>query len=208
MPNIEVIVARIASALNKIIHNSHFKKRISLEEQMAQKEELFFRGRQIAYLIYEYFRVKGANGSVENCADLFTISLRNDDIQEVDSKWDGIFIVNDKDSTWWHLGRIAQIKHTRVWKTQDRIGIVWPGDSSEENRTWLSQIEDDGIKKYQARFTKSEFWRQKWKFWEERRGQESGSKTAFTKNYWRLLVSGNQRAMCERRQLQFPPWYK
>ena len=29
---------------------------------------------------------------VENYADLFTISLRNDDIQEFDSKWDGIFL--------------------------------------------------------------------------------------------------------------------
>ena len=33
MPNLEVLDARIASALNKIIHNSHFKRRISLEEQ-------------------------------------------------------------------------------------------------------------------------------------------------------------------------------
>ena len=76
MPNFEVLDARIASALNKIIHNSHFKRRISLEEQKAQKEDRFLRGRQIAYLIYEYFRVTGAHDSVENYADPFTISLR------------------------------------------------------------------------------------------------------------------------------------
>ena len=35
MPNFEVLDARIASALNKIIHNSHFKRRISLEEQKS-----------------------------------------------------------------------------------------------------------------------------------------------------------------------------
>ena len=33
MPNFEVLDAKIASALNRIIHNSHFKRRISLEEQ-------------------------------------------------------------------------------------------------------------------------------------------------------------------------------
>ena len=33
MPNFEILDASIASALNKIIHNSHFKRRISLEEQ-------------------------------------------------------------------------------------------------------------------------------------------------------------------------------
>ena len=41
---------------------------------------------------YEYFRVTGANDSVENYADLFTVSLRNDDIQEFDSKSDGILL--------------------------------------------------------------------------------------------------------------------
>ena len=41
-------------------------------------------------MIYEHFRVTGANDSVENYADLFTIALQNDDIQEFDSKLDGI----------------------------------------------------------------------------------------------------------------------
>ena len=82
MPNFEVLDARIASALNKIIHNSHFKRRISLEEQKAQKQDRFLRGRQIAYLIYDYFRVTGIHDSVENYADLFTISLRNDDFRD------------------------------------------------------------------------------------------------------------------------------
>ena len=98
MPNFEVLDARIASALNRTIHNSHFKKN-SLEEQKAQKQDSFLRGRQIACLIYEYFRVTGANDSVENYADLFTIRRRNDDIQEFDSKSDGIFIINDENPT-------------------------------------------------------------------------------------------------------------
>ena len=42
MPNFEVLDARIASALNKIIHNSHFKRRISLEEMKAHKEDVSF----------------------------------------------------------------------------------------------------------------------------------------------------------------------
>ena len=58
----------------------------------AQKEDRFFRGTQIAYLICEYFRVTGANELVQNYADLLTIVLRNDDIQEFDSKWDEILL--------------------------------------------------------------------------------------------------------------------
>ena len=42
MPNFELLDAGIASALNKIIHNSHFKRRISLEEQKAQKRTVSF----------------------------------------------------------------------------------------------------------------------------------------------------------------------
>ena len=99
MPDFEVLDARISSALSKIIHNSQFKRRISVEEQKAQKEARFFRGRQVAYLIFDYFRVTGANDSVENYADLFTISLRNDDIQEFDSKWDEILLSRTKITT-------------------------------------------------------------------------------------------------------------
>ena len=91
MPYFEVLDAKIALALNRIIHHSHLK-RISLEEQKAQKQDPCLRGRQIAYVIYEYFWVIGSDDSVENYTDLFTISLRNDDIQEFDSKWDGIVL--------------------------------------------------------------------------------------------------------------------
>ena len=108
MPNFEVLDARTASALNKIIHNSHFNRKISLEEQKAQKQDRFLRGRQIAYLIYEYFRVTGANDSVETYADHFTIVLRNDDNQEFDSKWDGILLSMTKIPSDENLGRILQ----------------------------------------------------------------------------------------------------
>ena len=91
-PDFEVLDAKIASALNRIIHNTQFKRKVSLEEQKAQKENRFLRGRQIAYLIYEYFRVTGANDSVDNYADLITIVLRHYDIQESDTKWDEILL--------------------------------------------------------------------------------------------------------------------
>ena len=40
-PNFEVLDARIASALNKIIHKSHFKRRVSLEEQKGPERGPF-----------------------------------------------------------------------------------------------------------------------------------------------------------------------
>ena len=40
-PNFELLDARSVSALSKIIQNSQFKKKVSLEEQKAQKEDRF-----------------------------------------------------------------------------------------------------------------------------------------------------------------------
>ena len=154
MPNFEVLDARIASALNKIIHNSHFKRKISLEEQKAQKEDRFLRGGEIAYLIHEYFRVTGNSWF---CRELHR------PVHYQSTKWRcwGIrfkvgrnFDVYDENPTWWNLGRIVQIKNRRVWEAQDRFGIVWLGDSSEEVRTWLTQIENYGEEKYRARNSK------------------------------------------------------
>ena len=91
-PNSEMLDARIASASNKIIQNPHFEKKVSLEEQNAQKEYRFLRGRQIAYMIYDYFRVTGANDTVLDYTDLFSVGLRNDAVQEFDTRWDEILL--------------------------------------------------------------------------------------------------------------------
>ena len=47
-PNVEMLDAKIASALKKIITNPCFKRRVSLEEHWAQMQDRFLRGRQIA----------------------------------------------------------------------------------------------------------------------------------------------------------------
>ena len=185
MPKFEVLDARIASALNRIIHYTQFKRIVGLEEQKAQKRGPF-PSRKTDRLLdlrilpghwCQWFRR-------ELCRPIYNCS----------SKWwsSGIrfkvgrnFQFYDENPAWWYLGRIVQIKNTRDRETQDRIGIVQYGDSSEESRTWWSQIEDNE-KKYRAESTSQEFWGQKRKLWKERPGQESGNKTACTKNSWRF----------------------
>ena len=91
-PNFVILDARIASAVNKIIQNSHFKKNVSLEEQKAQKEDRFLRRRQIAFMIYDYFRVTGAHDTVLDYADSFSVTLRDDNIQEFYTRWDEVLL--------------------------------------------------------------------------------------------------------------------
>ena len=75
--------------------NSHFKKKVSLEEQKAQKEDRFLRGRQIAFMIYD-FRVTGAHDAVLDFADLFSVTLPDDNIQDFDTWWDEILLSMSK----------------------------------------------------------------------------------------------------------------
>ena len=139
MPDFEVLDAKIASALSRITHNTQFKRKVSLEEQ-AQKEDRLLRGRQIAYLIYEYFRVTGADDSVENYADLFTVVLRNDDIQEFDSKCDGISSSMTRIPSDDILEGLYKLRVRESERLKTVLEFVQYGDSSEESSTSLSQI--------------------------------------------------------------------
>ena len=183
-----------ASALNRIIHSTQFKRKVSLEEQKAKKRTVsFVDGRSLTWPTSTF-------GSLE---PMIPSKIMQTYLQLFLKWWySGIrfevrrnFIINDANPIWWHLGKLVEIKYTRVWETQDRIGIVRPGDSSEESWTWLTQVEDNGKKKYRAEFTNDEFWGQERKLWKKRRGQESGDKTAWTKNTRRLLAVESQRAV-------------
>ena len=56
-PDYEELDLMMTSALKRCYDKrTHFRKKISVEEQRAQKDNRFLRGRQIANLIHEYFR--------------------------------------------------------------------------------------------------------------------------------------------------------
>ena len=77
-PNLKMLDAKIATAL-KILTITNFRKKVYLEEQKAQKDNRFPRRRQIANMIYEYFRIMGNNASVLELSDLMSIAFRGDD---------------------------------------------------------------------------------------------------------------------------------
>ena len=97
----DMLDAMIASASKKILNTQvPFRKRVNAEEQRAQKHDRFLRGRQIAYMIYEYFRATGACEAVQGLVDLFTMSLQPD------------------------LGSIVQVKISGFRSPSDCDGIV------------------------------------------------------------------------------------
>ena len=83
-PDFDMLDAMIASALKKLLNTqTHFRKRVSVEEQRDQKHDRLLRGRHIAYMIYEYFRATGAYEAVQGLSTLLAISLQNDDVHVV-----------------------------------------------------------------------------------------------------------------------------
>ena len=85
----EVLDAKIASFLKKIIQNSYFKKKVNLVEQKAQLKDRFLRGRQIAFMIYEFFR---AHGAVLGYSDLVRVAFHGDDVHVFDTTWDEVLL--------------------------------------------------------------------------------------------------------------------
>ena len=62
-------------------------------------------------MIYEYFRVTGAHDTVLDYADVFSITLCNDDVQEFDTRWDEILLSICKNHT------------DEVWESLDKLRI-------------------------------------------------------------------------------------
>ena len=172
-PNFEMLDARIASALNKIIQNSQFKKKVSLEEQKAQKEDRFLRGRQIASMIYDNFRVTGAHDTVLYCADLLSVTLHDYNVQEFETRCDEVVLSVSKIPSDDVLESLYKIENTWVRATQNCIGIVRHGDSSEDIDTQLSQFEDNGEEKFRSETSITKLWRQAGENWNRSSGQES-----------------------------------
>ena len=78
-----------ASALKKLLDKHvQFRRRISVEEQHAQKYDRFSWGMQIASMIYEHFRSAWACEAVQGLSDFINIRLENDDFQDFDVRWD------------------------------------------------------------------------------------------------------------------------
>ena len=158
-------------------------------------EDRFLRGRQIAYLIYEYFQVTGANDSVENYTDLFTIVLRNDDIQESDSIWDGILLSMTKippDDILEGLYKL-RIRESEKLKTvlelyDLEIHQKKAGPDYHRLKTMVKRsIEQD--------LRNRNFGARNGNYGRNAVVKNQETKTAWTKNSWRLLAMGSQRAV-------------
>ena len=90
-PNFELLDARFASSLNKIIQNSNFKKKVSLEEQKAQRIGCFEEDRSLTWFPTTFESLVLMIPFLIMLI-LFSITLRNDNVQDFDTRWDEILL--------------------------------------------------------------------------------------------------------------------
>ena len=76
-PNVELLDARIASVLNQTIQNSHFEKKVSLENSKPKNMIGFYE---------EDRSLSWSTTTVLDYADLFSITIRNDNFQDSDTR--------------------------------------------------------------------------------------------------------------------------
>ena len=63
-------------------------------------------------MIYDYFQVTGAHDTALDYPDLFSIGLRNDDIQKFDARWDDVLLSLSKNPSDDILERLYKLKNT------------------------------------------------------------------------------------------------
>ena len=130
--------------------------------------------------------------------NLFTIVLRNDDIQEFDSKWDGILLCMTKiphDDILEGLCKL-RIRESEKLQTvlelydlethQKKLGPDYHRLKAMVKRSIEQEIRNKNFGSRNGILRRTP--------WSRIREQ-----TACTKNSWRLLAMGSQRAMCERK---------
>ena len=83
-------------------------------------------------MIYDCCRVIGAHDAVLDYADLFSVTLHVDNIQELNTRWDEVLLSMTKIPSDEILERLYKLRIRESDQLKKRIGIVRHGDSSED----------------------------------------------------------------------------
>ena len=125
--------AMIVSALKRLLDKHvHFRKRVSVEEQRAQKYNRFLRGRQIAWMIYEHSR---ATGKDQICS-IYVCRVTPSKI----STFDGMRLYYQQADV--ILEGLYTSKIEGLCSAPDCLGLVWTRNRSKQWTDKFFTIED------------------------------------------------------------------
>ena len=142
-PDCEELDLMMAAALKRCYDkHTHFRKKISVEEQRAQKNNRFLTGRQVAYLVYEYFRPTGSQDEIQGLSGPFSIKFESDDIQDFDLRWEQASLLTSDPPSDTVLEGLYVSKLQDSSKIQTIMALFQSRNSPRRRKTRLSQIEN------------------------------------------------------------------
>ena len=74
--------------VSRRVINRDFKRRVLIAEESAQKEKRFLTEKQVAWLIYENFKVSDTHESVSDLNEILNVELKNHNVQSLNTQWD------------------------------------------------------------------------------------------------------------------------
>ena len=113
--------AKIASALNKIIQNSQFKKKVSLEEQNPERGPVSMRKTDRLHDPRPLFELLVLIDTILDTLILFSYTLRDDNIQEFDTRWDEVLL------------SMSKIPPMKSWKVSVQTENTWVRATKNRN---------------------------------------------------------------------------
>ena len=142
----DMLDAKIASALKRIITHLHFRKSASVEEHRAQKYDRFLRRRQITYMIHDHFRAIGVYDAAQHLLNLFSDSIRRDDIQAFETILNKAPLSSTEIPPENVLEGSYKMKIRDSVKLQTTLAMYDQENGSRSSNAKLSKIEDLGEK--------------------------------------------------------------
>ena len=155
-------------------------------------------------MIYDYFRGTGAHAAVLDYADLFSITLHNDDVQECDTRWDEYLFSMTKippDDVLESLYKLRIRESDQPKTVLELYGMEFPQEISEPDYQMLKTMVKRSIdqklrlRNFEARNERIETGA----VVSNRRDQHGVEKRTR-----RMLSMESKRTVFDRRQMQFP----
>ena len=94
-------------------------------------------------MIYEHFRATGGHEAAHVLSDLFNRRFQNDDVQDLDTRWDQALLAASETPTANGPGGFVQVNIAGFCSASDCIGYVRTRENSRQRTTKLFQIEDN-----------------------------------------------------------------
>ena len=106
--------AKLMSALTNII-TGHFARIVDTFKENEASQDRIVRGRQILFMLHDHFSTNIKHGATYALEDLFSITLRNDNLRVFMSSWDQVLagITNVPDKSVLETLFYKQVKHSR-----------------------------------------------------------------------------------------------